>query len=396
MQEVVRKLPTSTMTLQMGPSHPASHGTSKFTVELDGETILAIDIEFGYLHRGFEKMCENVTWTQVVPYTDRLNYVSPLINNVGFYMAVEKIAEVKVPERALYIRTIISEMSRICDHLTCVAATAMELGGLSIFFYMIKARDRIWDLIEDITGARLTVSYVRIGGVMNDLPLDFAEKWKPVRSLVLAMLHDVDVMLTKNRIFIDRMRNTGIINGETAMAYGLTGPMLRGSGVKFDIRKASPYLVYDRVEFDVPVGAKGDNFDRYVVRMQEIKYAVSIIDQCLAQIPDGPFITDDPRLALPDKGSVYGSIEGTVDHFMHIMFGIQVPKGEAYSYVEGGNGELGFYVVSDGKGKPYRVRVRPPCFANLSALPTMITGALLADLVPTFDSINMIGGEIDR
>jgi NADH-quinone oxidoreductase subunit D len=396
MTETARELPSQTMTITLGPSHPATHGTSRFIVELDGETIVRMDVEVGYLHRGFEKMCENVTYNQVQPYTDRLNYVSPLLNNVGFCHAVEKLAGIEAPERAQYIRVIMGELSRICDHLTCTTAMGMELGGFTVFFYCIEARDLIWDLVEETTGARLTTSYGRVGGVQHDLPEGFADKYRSVKTKVLDWVRDVDKMLTKNRIFIDRCRNTGLISKEDAISYAMTGPFLRSTGVSYDVRKHKPYFVYDRFDFEVPLGNRGDNFDRYLIRIQEIYQSFRIIDQALEQIPDGPFIIDDPRYALPPKAKVYSSIEGTINHFKLVMEGTPVPKGEAYGYTEGGNGELGFHITSDGSGRPYRVRVRPPCLCNVAALAEMSIGGFLADVIPTFDSMNMIGGEIDR
>ncbi len=384
------------MLLQLGPSHPATHGTTRFMVEVDGETVVRMDVEIGYLHRGFEKMCENVTYNQCQPYTDRLNYCSPLLNNFGFCQAVEKLAQIEVPERAQYIRVIMGEIARICDHLTCTTAVGMELGGFTVFFYCIESRDLLWDLIEETSGARLTTSYGRIGGVQHDLPEGFAEKYEWTKKKVLSWLKDVDKLLTKNRIFIDRCRNTGIISKEDAISFSITGPFLRSTGVNWDLRKNKPYFVYDRFEFDVPVGTRGDNYDRYLLRLEEIRQSFRIIDQALAQIPEGRHITDDPRYALPAKAKTYGSIEGTINHFKLIMEGTLIPKGQAYGYTEGANGELGFHITSDGSGRPYRVRVRPPCFTNVAALSHISTGGFLADIIPTFDTMNMIGGEIDR
>jgi NADH-quinone oxidoreductase subunit D len=386
------------MKLNIGPSHPVTHGTVRLVVELDGEVITKCDVEVGYLHRGFEKECERVTYLQVFPYTDRLNYVSPFLNNVGFAMAVEKLCGLteSIPERAQYIRVIMGELSRICDHLTCLAAGAMELGGFTPFLYGVEAREEIYRLIEEVTGARLTVSYGRIGGVAKDLTPDFIERYREVREVVLRRLDEVDRLLTRLRIFMDRMQGTGVFTREFALAHGFTGPMLRSTGVDYDIRKDHPYLVYDRFDWEVPVGTKGDNYDRFLLRMEEIRQSIRICDQALEQLPGGPVILDDWRYVLPPKPEVWHTIEGCIAHFELVMFGPKVPKGEAYGYTEGGNGELGFYVVSDGSGRPYRMHVRAPCFALMQGLDKLLIGGMLSDIPPTFDMLNLIAGECDR
>ena len=437
---------TRHMFLNVGPSHPAMHGIIQIILELDGERILGADVEIGYLHRAFEKESERGPYNNVMPYTDRLNYVSPLINNFGYCLAVERLLGIEATERCNYIRVIMSEISRITDHLTCVGASAMELGAFAVFLYMIKAREWLWELIEAVTGARLTISYGRVGGVKADLPEGFAERTRKVLEEVRGVLLECDTLLTRNRIFVDRMQDTGVISKERAMSYAITGPFLRATGLALDVRKAAPYFVYDRMTFHVPTGAHGDNYDRYLVRMEEMEQSMRIIEQALAQIPAGPLnvdyegrvlpadvmvdeakmgrvagfkqvrVTLDPtlegstrgphdavnagerRAVLPAKEDTYGNIEGLMNHFKLIMLGhgIRPPQGEYYSAVEGANGELGFYVVSDGSDRPYRVRVRPPCFTIMAALPDLIVGDMMADLVPTFGSINMIGGELDR
>lgn len=384
------------MFLHMGPSHPAMHGVIHLILELEGETVVDGDVEIGYLHRAFEKEAEQHTYTQVIPYTDRLNYVSPLINNVAYVMAVEKLFDVEVPERCQYLRVLVSELSRITDHLTCIGANAMELGAFTVFFYFIKAREEIWRLIEDLCGARLTTSYTRIGGVMADLPADFPAKLTRAMQVLDEAMRDVERLLRKNRIFYDRMRGTGVISPEDAIALSFTGPVLRSTGVPYDVRKANPYLVYDRFDFEVPVGTQGDNYDRYLVRMEEMRQSKRIIEQCMAQLPPGPVQLDDPRLSLPPKAEVYDTIEGLMNHFKLIIEGVKPPPGEAYLPVEGANGELGFYLVSDGTGRPYRCRVRPPCFALMQGLIPMIRGGMVADVIATFGTINMIAGENDR
>ena len=389
-------LHTEYMTVNMGPSHPAMHGTVRLELTLDGETVVDVDTHIGYLHRGFEKMAEVSTYTQVLPYTDRLNYVSPLCNNVGWVLAVEKALEVDVPDRCKYIRMVCCEVSRISDHLTSIAAGSLELGGFTPFLWAIQAREVLWDLVEELTGARLTTSYTRVGGVKADLPKGWEDRMRAARAEVERLVVDVDALLTRNRIFYDRMAGVGSISGEDAVDYGFTGPCLRAAGVDYDVRTHAPYLHYSRVDFDVPVGTTGDNYDRYLVRLEEIRQSFRIIEQCFEQMEPGPVSIDDWSIVLPPKDAVYNSIEGMIAHFKLIMEGTHVPSGEVYSYTEAGNGELGFYIVSDGSGRPWRVKVRPPCFALMQALKPMVVGTLIADIIPTFDTINMIGGEIDR
>jgi NADH-quinone oxidoreductase subunit D len=321
-----------------------------------------------------------------------------MLNNVGYALAVEKLLEIesKVPERAQYIRVIVGEISRITDHLTCIAASAMELGALTIFFYLIKAREWLWELLEEVSGARLTHSYVRIGGVVADLPAGWPAKLRDVLAKTRVSMRDADKLLTNNKIFRDRMDGIGIINKADAAGWGLTGPVGRSTGLAYDVRKDHPYLVYDRFDFDVPIGSTGDNFDRYAVRMEEIYQSMRILEQALGTLPEGPTIINDPRVALPKKTETYNSIEAMIAHFKLIMDGLHVPPGEIYSFTEGGNGELGFYIVSDGTGRPWKCRVRPPCFANVAILDKILPGLFIADVVPTFGMMNMIGGECDR
>lgn len=434
------------MLLNIGPQHPAMHGIVRIIAELDGETVIGADVEIGYLHRAFEKMCEQGPYNNAIPYTDRLNYVSPLINNIGYCLAVEKLIGITAPERCQYIRVVMSEISRITDHLTCIGASAMELGAFTVFLYMIKAREMLYELIENVTGARLTISYARVGGLKSDLPEGFAEKTLGFMKEIRQIIVEVEGLLNKNRIFVDRMEGTGVISKEDALAYGVTGPFLRSTGSEYDVRKDQPYLVYDRLDFDVPVGEKGDNLDRYYVRMEEMKQSMRLVEQGLEKMPKGPVLVDvkgnvipaarmvdeakmgrtqdfkgkvveaDPTLdgsggaghgavyaenksvSLPAKEDTYGNIEGLMNHFKLVMHGhgLRPPKGESYFAVEGANGELGFYVVSDGSDRPYRVRVRPPCFSIVSALPKLIIGEQVGDIIPTFGSVNMIGGELDR
>jgi NADH-quinone oxidoreductase subunit D len=391
------ELPAEPMRLNMGPSHPAMHGTIRMVLELDGETVNEVDVQPGYLHRGFEKSCERGTWAQVYPYVDRLNYVSPMLNNVGFSLAVEKLCDIKVPERCQWYRMVLGELARISDHLTCNSAGAMELGAFTPFLWCVKVRDWVWDILEQETGARLTHSFGRIGGMAKPPTEHLKDSLRAIIPQVHEVLAETEGLLLKNRIFLDRMQGVGKLSRERALALGVTGPVLRSTGVDYDVRKANPYLLYDRVDFDIPIGHDGDNYDRFMVRFEEVRQSLSILEQCIEKMPDeGPVNVDDPRVILPEKSDVYSTIEGTIAHFKLVMEGFKPPPGEVYSYTEGGNGELGFFIVSDGSGTPYRVRTRPPCFYNLQATREMICGEMIADIIPTFGSINMIGGECDR
>ena len=397
LEESELELPSEPMHLNLGPSHPAMHGTVRIVLELSGETIVKSDVQIGYLHRGFEKMCERGTWTQVFPYVDRLNYVSPMLNNVGYALAVEKLCEIEVPERCQWYRMILGELARISDHLTCNGAMAMELGAFTPFLWYIKAREMVWDILEEETGARLTHSFGRIGGMAAPPTPALKEMCRNAIPAILKLVEEGEGMLLKNRIFIDRLEGVGAISGEDAIALSWSGPCLRATGVPYDIRKLHPYLKYDEVDFDVPVGTNGDNLDRFLVRLGELRNSCRIILQACDRMPDeGPVNVDDPRFVLPPKQDVYTTIEGTIQHFKLIMEGAKIPKGEVYSYTEGGNGELGYYLVSDGTGTPWRVRIRPPCFPITSGLSKLINGAMLSDIVPTFGSLNMIGGECDH
>ena len=396
MSDLKENLHTDHMVLNMGPSHPATHGTVKFLLTLDGETVVDMTVEVGYLHRGFEKMCESVTYSNVFPYTDRLNYCSAIMNNIGYALAVEKLCDIEVTERCKYIRVVTNELARISDHYTNIAAAALELGALTAFIYFVEAREIVWDLLEKVCGARLTSNYIRIGGLMCDLPPGFNNDLEATYPKLDKLFEDVDNLLTKNRIFLDRMRDTGAISKEDAISWGFTGPCLRACGIDYDIRKKQPYLVYDRLDFDIPIGTTGDNFDRYLVRMEEIKQSLKIIKQAMKDMPEGPINTDNPYLRIPSKQDVYSQMEEMIAHFKVVIDGVKPPVGEVYYATEAANGELEFYLVSDGSGKPWKCRVRPPCFTMTGALPDLCKGGMLADIVPTFDMLNMIGGECDR
>ena len=391
------ELDADPMRLNMGPSHPAMHGTIRMVMDLDGENLVNLDVQPGYLHRGFEKSCERGTWAQVFPYADRLNYVSPMLNNVGWSLAVEKLLGIEVPERCQYYRVVLGELSRIADHFTCNGASAMELGAFTPFLWLLKVRDWVWDILERETGARMTHSFGRIGGMAAPPTPNFKDDVRQLIPELFKVVKETEIMLLRNRIFLDRMQGVGVLTKEQALSYGCTGPVARSTGIPYDVRKDNPYLVYDRFDFDVPIGEDGDNWDRFMVRLEEIRQSIRIIEQALDQMPDeGPVNVDDPRIVYPEKQDVYTTIEATIAHFKLVMEGLRVPKGEVYSFTEGGNGELGFHIVSDGSGTPYRVRVRPPCWYNLAASREMLLGGMIADIIPTFGSVNMIGGECDR
>lgn len=386
----------SVMSIEIGPAHPAMHGIVRLTTQLDGELIVGMEAEIGYLHRGFEKESENSKWIQVIPYTDRLNYVSPLLCNIGYSMAVEKLYGIEAPRRAEFTRVIMGEISRITDHLTCLGAVAMEIGAFTFFLWFIKAREYLWELVEEMTGARLTTNWTRFGGNHSDLPDGFLGDLADRLAKLKEVLTECDKLLTRNKIFIDRVKDVGAISKEDALSFGFTGPMLRACGIPYDVRRADSYSVYDELDFEIPVGSTGDCFDRFLVRMEEIRQSISIIEQAADKMPEGPFMTDERMMHYPDKKDVYGNIEGLIDHFKLVMEGHQPPAGEIYMPTEGGNGEIGFYLVSDGSGDPVRVRMRPPCFNFVAAMPAMTVGHYVADIVPIFGSVNMIGGELDR
>ncbi len=397
LDETEVELPTEPMLVNVGPAHPAMHGTVRCVMELSGESIRSVDVQVGYLHRGFEKMCERGTWNQVFPYVDRCNYVSPMLNNVGFSMACEKMLGIEVPDRCQWYRMALGELARMSDHLTCDGAMAMELGAFTPFLWMVKARDMIWDLMEEETGARLTHSFGRVGGMAKPPTDQFKEHALAVVEQVLKIVDEVQKLLYGNRIFLDRLDGVGIISQEDAISLGWTGPCLRASGIPYDVRRAHPYMKYGEVEFDVPVGKNSDCLDRFMVRIEEMRECGKIVRQCVERMADtGEINVNDPRVTLPEKSEVYSTIEATIQHFKIVMEGMKLPAGEVYSYTEGGNGELGFYMVSDGSGTPYRVRIRPPCFLTTAGLERVITGQMVADVVPCFGSLNMIGGECDR
>ena len=363
---------------------------------MDGETIQDCEAEIGYMHRNFEKMAENRTYWQIIPYTDRLNYCSSFMNGHGWALAVEKLLGVPAPPRAEAIRVILSEFSRIMDHFVCIGTNIVDLGAITPFFVLFRAREDIYDLLEACCGARLTVSYVRIGGLAADVPDDFVPRCRAVMKSIADVTNQADKLLTRNSIFTRRFKDVGALSADDALSYGWVGPCLRASGVAYDIRQDHPYSGYEQYDFDVPVGTAGDCYDRYLVRMEEIRQSLRIIDQALQKLPAGPVIVDDKRVALPPKSDVYSNIEALMNHFKLVYEGILAPPGEVYGYTEAANGELGYYIVSDGRKYPWRVKVRPPCFNIYQAFPQMIKGDLLADAVAIIGGLNVIAGELDR
>jgi NADH-quinone oxidoreductase subunit C/D len=382
--------------INLGPSHPAMHGTFRAQVLLDGETITEAEAEIGYMHRNFEKMAEERTYWQIIPYTDRLNYCSSFMNGHGWALAVEKLLDVPAPPRAEAIRVILSEFSRIMDHIIAVSTNVVDLGAITPFFVMFRAREVIYELLEACCGARLTVSYVRIGGLAQDVPEDFEARCRKAIESVKDVWKQGHELLTRNVIFQNRFKDVGVMSKEEALDWGWVGPCLRGSGVAYDIRKDQPYSGYEQYDFDVPIATTGDCFDRYLVRMEEILQSLRIIEQALAKLPKGPVLTDDRRVALPPKSEVYSNIESLMNHFKLVYDGILPPAGEVYGYTEGANGELGFYIVSDGRKHPWRVKVRPPCYNIYQAYPHMIKGGLIADAVAIIGGLNVVAGELDR
>ncbi len=382
--------------LNIGPSHPAMHGCFRVLVELDGERIRNAVPEIGYMHRCFEKEAEAHTWHQVIAYTDRLNYVSPIMNNAGYCMAVERLLDIEIPERAKWIRMLACEVSRICDHLVAVGANLVDIGALTNFWYLFNAREQFTDWIEALAGARLTATYTRIGGLSRDIPAGSNAQLRSCIKTMRQAIKDVAAMTKKNRILIDRTHGIGAISEEEAITRGFTGPCLRATGCAYDVRRAHPYYFYDDIEWDVPVGIRGDTYDRIFVRMEEMEQSARIIEQVLERLPEGPIMTSRRDVVLPPPHEVYGSIEGMMQHFKLAMHGIHPPEGEVYSYTEAANGELGFYIVSDGCERPYRARVRAPCFPIYQAFPMLIKGHLVADVVAIMGSLNIIAGELDR
>ena len=386
------------MVLNMGPSHPATHGVLRIILELDGEIISKAFPDVGYLHRGDEKIAENMTYTQFIPYTDRLDYLAPLANNVAYALAVEKLHGIDkdLPPRCQYIRVICCELARVSSHLLGLGAFAMDVGALTVFLHTFTQREYIYNLIEALTGARFTTSYTRIGGVSRDLPPGWIEQCRKFLAGVVVNFDESEKLLTRNRIFMDRTRDIGVISKADAIDYALSGPNLRGSGVDFDLRKAHPYLVYDQLKFDVPTGSVGDCYDRYLVRMEEMRQSVRILHQCLDQIPGGPVSIPNGKTVLPPKEKVLTSMEELIHQFILVTQGENAPPGEIYFGAENPKGELGFYINSKGGGTPNRLKIRAPSFVNISILSHLLPGHMMSDVVSVLGSLDFVMGECDR
>ncbi len=385
------------MVLNMGPSHPSTHGVLRIVLEMDGEEIVRAEPDIGYLHRGMEKVAEVYGYNKFIPYTDRFDYLAPISNNVAVAMAVEAAVGIEVPPRARSIRLIVSELGRLQAHLLGIGAFAMDIGALSVFLYCFRERELIYNFLESLTGARMTVSYTRIGGCSRDLPPGWIDGVKRFANELPARIdRDIVGFLTTNRIWVDRLKDVGVISRETAIQYGLTGPSLRGSGVEWDLRRERPYLGYEEYDFDVPVGEVGDSYDRYLIRIEEMKQSARILQQALGRVPEGPISVDDMKVALPPKRQVLTSMEQLIHQFMVVSEGPELPPAERYFSVENPKGELGLYVVTDGTGRPFRMRIRGPSFMNISCLPYVLRGAMLPDVVAILGSLDFVMGECDR
>ncbi|GAB4172785.1 MAG: NADH dehydrogenase (quinone) subunit D [Calditrichia bacterium] len=391
-------LPSDEMVLSFGPQHPATHGTLRIVLELDGEIIKKATPHIGYLHSGFEKLGEHKNYNQWIPLSDRMNYLSAINNNIGFAQAVEKLIGVDIPERAKYLRVIMAELSRISDHMVWLGTHALDIGAFTAFLYTFEIREELYNIFEHASGARLTNSYTRIGGLMRDVPDDFEDQIKRFIKTFHRLFDETDRLLTKNRIWVDRTTGIGYLSKEDAISYGVTGPVLRGSGVQYDVRKNFPYLVYDQFDFDVPYATEGDVYARYLVRMEECRQSIRIIEQAMKKLPGGPVRIENHKLILPDKTEVYSTIESLIHHFKITMrgHGFDIPEGEIYDATEAPNGELGFYIVSDGSNTAYRLRVRPPSFVNYSCFGEIVQGNMVSDVVAVLGSLNIIAGELDR
>ncbi len=382
--------------LNMGPQHPSTHGVLRMVLELEGERIVKATPDLGYLHRGVEKLCEGLTYQQIIPHTDRLDYVCSMTNNYAFVRTVEKLLNLPVPPRAEYIRTIVAEMQRIIGHLFWLGTQALDIGAMTVFFWTFREREVLLDLFEKLCGARLTLNYYRIGGVDGDLSPDIIRRLGEFLDAFPGHLAEYDGLLLTNRIWLARTKHVAVISAEDAVNFGCTGPVLRGSGVAYDIRKVEPYGAYDKVEWEVPTGKNGDTYDRYWVRMEEMRQSARIIRQCLAQLPDGPIIADAPQIVPPPKQKVMRDMESLIHHFIIFTQGFKTPKGETYCASEAPKGELGFFIVSDGGPRPYRMKIRSPSFVHLGAFDHMARGYLIADIVTIFGTYDVVMGECDR
>ena len=395
-QHKIEKVGDNTMILNMGPQHPATHGVLRVILELDGETVVKATPDIGFLHTGIEKTMESKTYSQVIPLTDRMDYVANLSNNLAYLLAVEKLLDIQAPPKAQFARVLLTELTRIASHLVWVGSHALDMGAMSMLIYAFREREKLMDLFELCSGQRMMTSYFRIGGLAQDIPDGFEEKVREVLATFPQRIDDYENLLTKNRIWLNRTVGVGKISAKDAIDLGVSGPILRACGIGWDIRKSSPYSGYEKFEFDVPTRTKGDVYDRYLVRIEEMRQSLRIVRQALDGLPEGDHVARVPGVVLPPKEEVLSNIEALIFQFKLVVEGFPAPVGEVYHSIESPKGELGYYIVSDGSNKPYRVRVRPPCFVNLGALPKMIEGRLMADVVATIGSIDIVLGEIDR
>lgn len=394
--QVADELLGEQLTLNMGPSHPSTHGVLRIILELDGEVITKATPDIGYLHRGDEKIAENMQYNQFVPYTDRLDYLAPIANNVAYALAVEKLMGWELPPRGKAIRVICCELARISAHMLGVGAMAMDIGAVTVFLYTFLEREKIYNLVELLSGARFTTSYTRVGGQTRDLPDTFLAQLREFISGAKPAIEELDRLLTRNRIFIDRCKDVGVMTKEDAIAYGISGPNLRGAGIEHDVRRKHPYLDYQNYDFEIPIGAVGDSFDRYLVRMEEMRQSVRILEQAVQKLPNGPINYVDPKQTLPPKVEVLTKMEELIHHFILVTEGVDAPVGEVYFGAENPKGELGFYICSKGGGVPYRLKIRAPSFANISILPKILPGHMISDVVAILGSIDFVMGECDR
>lgn len=384
------------MILNMGPQHPATHGVLRLVLRLDGETVVACVPELGYLHRGYEKLAENMTYYEFIPHTDRLDYLSPMANNVAWVLAVEKLAGIEAPPRAQYIRMMVAELARITSHLVAIGAFAMDVGAMTIFLWTLREREKVMDIWDMLCGARFTNSYTRLGGVANDIPPDALAKTKWFIDQFDDNLTECEKLINTNRIFVERVDGVGVISKEDAIDLGFSGPNLRASGVEYDIRRAQPYLKYDQIDFKIPVYTEGDSLARYFVRLDEMRESAKIVRQVLEKMPEGEIILNKPKKVLPHKTEVYTKMEELIHDFMIVNYGINPPEGEIYHSIEGSKGELGFYLVSKGEGHPWKCKIRSPSFNNLQSLPKLVVGHMISDVVAIIGSIDPIMGEADK
>jgi NADH dehydrogenase I D subunit len=394
-----KKLPllrTEELMLNMGPQHPSTHGVLKVVLELEGERIMKATPVMGFLHRGVEKLAEDGTYHQFIPHTDRLDYVCAMYNNFAYVRAVEKLMGIAVPPRAEYLRTIVAEVQRIIGHLFWLGTQALDIGAMTVFFYTFRDREELLDFFDKLCGARLTTSWYRIGGVERDFTQDLIDQLRAFIKTFPPKIEEYNVLLEKNRIWIARTKGIAVISAEDALSFGLSGPTLRGSGVEYDLRKTEPYGAYADVEWNVPIGTNGDTYDRYWIRIEELKESSKIIRQCLDKLPDGPIMADVPQVVAPTKDRVFTNLESMIMQFKFFSVGFPTPKGEIYCGTEAHKGELGFYIVSNGEGKPYRLKIRAPSFIHMGAFDQMARGYMIADVITIFGTYDIVMGECDR